>query len=69
MFKLKIPALSRKMIGEGYEKAELHSDWYGSPRSVWGLTGGLTEIARDLPHADQRAELDRAAGRLLQVAF
>lgn len=69
VFKLKIPALSRKMIGDGYDKAEFHSEWYGDPKTVWGLTGGLTEIARDIPHADRRAELDRAAGKLLQVAF
>lgn len=69
VFKLKIPGLSRKLIGDGYDKAEYHSDWYGSPRTVWGLTGGLTEIARDEQFADRRVELDRAAGKLLQVAF
>jgi hypothetical protein len=69
VFKLRIPTLSRKLLTEGYEKAEQRVDWYGDPRSVWGLTGGLTEIARDSQYADRRIDIDRAAGKVLQVAF
>lgn len=69
IFGLRIPALSRKRADEAYSLAEAHADWYGDPRSVWGFTGGVTELARDLPHADERVTLDRAAGRVLQIAF
>lgn len=69
VFAMRIPVLSRKLLTDGYEKAEQRRDWYGDPRSVWGLTGGITEIARDVKHADRRLEIDRAAGKVLQVAF
>lgn len=69
VFKMGIQGLSRGLIAEGYEKAAEHEDWYGSPRTVFGLTSGLTEIARDMPFADERTQLDRAAGKLMQVAF
>lgn len=69
VFGLKSVGLSRKMIGAAYDLAEQRVDWYGNPRSVWGLTGGLTEIARDLPNAGERTKLDRAAGKLMEIAF
>src|SRR5262249_25623739 len=69
VFGLRIPVLSRKRIAESYQRAELHSDWYGSPRSVWGMVNGITEVARDMPYADERVNLDRAAGKVLQIAF
>ena len=69
VFGLSIAGLSRKMIAEGYAKAEERVDWYGDPRSAWGLAGGITEIARDLPHAEDRVTLDRAAGKIMAVAF
>lgn len=61
--------ISRKLIQSAFDKATERTDWYGDPRSVWGFTGGLTEIARDLPNADERVKLDRVAGKLMQIAF
>lgn len=61
--------LSRSRVSQAYDAAEAHYDWYGSPRSAWGLAGGLTEIARDLPNADERAALDKAAGQVMEMAF
>src|SRR5574341_1191305 len=61
--------LTRKVLGEGYDRAEQHQEWYGNPRSTWGLVNGLTELARDMEHADKRVELERAAGKLLEVTF
>jgi hypothetical protein len=61
--------ISRKLAGEAYDKAVEHEDWYGDPTSAWGFCGGLTEIARDIPNADQRTEVDRAAGKITSMAF
>lgn len=61
--------VTRKLISEAYDKAIEHSDWCGSPNSAWGLTGGMTEIARDAEYTDARVSLDRAAGKILAVAF
>lgn len=69
VFGLRIPNLPRKTIEASYALAEKREDWYGNPRSAWGLSGGMTEIARDLPNADERVALDKAAGRVMQIAF
>lgn len=69
VFGLRIPELSRKAIEQGYDKAVEHESWYGDPRSVWGLTGGITEVARDMVNADERVKLERAAGKVMQIAF
>jgi Domain of unknown function (DUF932) len=69
VFKLAIGNLSRSRITEAYDLAERRTDWYGSPRTAWGLAGGLTEIARDLPNADERHALDRAGGKVMEMAF
>lgn len=59
----------RKALASGYDRAEMGAGIYGDPRSVWGMMNGLTEYARDLPFADERAELDRAAGKIAKIAF
>jgi hypothetical protein len=69
VFGLKSAPLSRKMIGQAYDLAEKRVDWYGSPRSAWGMAGGLTEIARDLPNANERYALDMAASKVMEMAF
>lgn len=69
VFALRAPQLSRKMISDGFDRAEAHVDWYGSPRTAWGLANGLTEIARDAEFADARVDLERASGKVLAMAF
>ncbi len=39
------------------------------PRTAWGFAQGITRMSQDTPYADQRVALDRAAGRVLQIAF
>jgi hypothetical protein len=68
IFGLKIPTLTKTIAREAYDLAEQHTDWYGSPRSAWGYAGGLTEIARDLPNAGDRHQLDLAATRVMEMA-
>lgn len=41
----------------------------GDPRSVWGMTQGVTRYSQTLPYAEDRHKIDRAAGKLLQIAF
>jgi hypothetical protein len=69
VFALKIAGLGRKVAESAYTLAEARTDWYGDPRTAWGFTGGLTELSRDLPNADARVALDRAAGKVLVEAF
>jgi hypothetical protein len=68
IFKLKVPTITKTIAGQAYDLAEQRTDWYGSPRSAWGYAGGLTEIARDLPNASDRHQLDLAATRVMELA-
>lgn len=64
----RIPEISRKRLDDAYSAAE-SADRYGSPRTVWGMVNGLTEISQKTPHMDERVKLDRAAGKVLEIAF
>lgn len=59
--------LSRKVAEQSYDLAEQHADVHGDPRSAWGVAQGLTRLSQDTAHADKRATLDTAAGRILQM--
>lgn len=65
VFGLRIPQLSRKLIERSYDVAEQHDAWYSDPKTAWGLTGGMTQVARDLPNASERVALEVAAGKIL----
>lgn len=70
VFKLKIGGLTRANVTKAYDLVDgERSDWYGSPRTAWGLAGGITEIARDLPNGDARFALDTAATKVMEMAF
>lgn len=69
LFGLKSIDLPRRTLIAAYDAAEMHSDWYGSPRSAWGIGNGITEVARAIPHADVRVKTERAARRVFEMAF
>lgn len=60
--------LSKKRLAEAHDIAELRGR-YGSPRSAWGLVNGLTELSQETKHTDARVAIDRAAGKLMEIAF
>lgn len=57
-----------------FTKSEIENAWSAAedqnenPRSVWGLVQGLTSIAQDIPFQDKRVNLERRAGKLLDIA-
>lgn len=59
--------LSKKQVTAGYELATQRVDWYGAPNTLWGLAGGLTEIARDMPIAEDRVALEAQTGKLIDL--
>jgi hypothetical protein len=63
--------LTRKALDAGYETAALTSDTDRTidPRTAWGLTQGLTQYSQTLPYQGERDKLDRAAGKVLAMAF
>lgn len=66
---LRISGLPKSTVEAGYKLATEREDWYGAPNTMWGLAGGITEIARDLPNANDRTALEASAGKLMEVAF
>jgi hypothetical protein len=58
-----------KQLDSAYELANEHSESDGSPNTVRGMVQGITRLSQQSLHADARARLDRAAGKVLQIAF
>ena len=59
--------LTRQTLREAFAVADA-TPRYGSPTSIWGMVNGLTEVSQQTVYADQRAAIDRGAGKLLQLA-
>ncbi len=69
VFGLRIPVLSKTRIEDAYAIAESKQDWYGAPNTPWAMANGLTQIARDMEYTDDRVDLERAAGKVMEIAF
>jgi len=67
LFGVRTLRLSRKVLTASYDAVVPDED--GDPRSVWGMAQGITRHSQTLPYTEERHELDRAAGRLLEAAF
>lgn len=63
--------LPMKSLERAYEYAIDEADRHaaGSPKTAWGMAQGLTRLSQDSPNADRRNEIDRAAGKILDLAF
>jgi hypothetical protein len=59
---LRIPL---KVLNAAYDACQPDND--GDPRTPWGMAQGLTRHSQTLPYADERTELDKAAGRVLDA--
>lgn len=59
---------ANKRTEMAYDLAASREDWYGAPNTAWAMAGALTEIARDLPNADKRRELEQVAGKVMDLA-
>jgi hypothetical protein len=61
--------LSRQRFAEAHDTAVDHEDWYGNPRTLWANIAGLTQASQKTEYADDRAVIDRSAGKLMMMAF
>jgi len=66
--KKNIVGINTRTASKAYEIAEQYTDRYGDPNTLWASVNGLTQYSQELPHADTRNNLDRAAGKLLAIA-
>lgn len=61
--------VSGKVAEAALDTAEKREDRYGDPRTLWAAVSGITENSQECTNADAREKLDRAAGKLLEIAF
>ena len=68
--KKRIKGINDTSLSQAYDLAERHEDWYGTtPNTAWGMVNGLTELSQLTKNADTRTQLDRAAGKVMEIAF
>lgn len=69
LFGLKVA--SRSILGDAWDRA-IEQDTVtedGAPDTAWGYAQALTRFSQTIPHMDRRTDLDRAAGRVLALAY
>lgn len=59
--------LSKEEITQGYDSCRESED--GAPNTVWGLVQGLTRHSQTMKHTDTRHDLDKRAGKLMDIEF
>lgn len=61
--------LSRTMAGRAYDACEQEQTPVdgSNPRTPWGIAQGLTRVSQASSYADQRAVIDKAAGKVLEA--
>lgn len=67
LFGKRLDGLSRRVLELGYDAVVPEQD--GPANSQWGMVQGLTRYSQSIPYADKRTEVDRAAGRIMEVVF
>ncbi len=60
--KRRLSALSEVEVAENNER-------YGNPRTPWAVAQGLTELSQRSSYASRRVDIDRDAGKLMEIAF
>lgn len=69
ILQIKGPNFSKKFLDKTLDLAEEREHWYGNPYSAWGVAGAMTEIARDLPNADERSALEKTSVKVQELAL
>ena len=64
----RVADLTEKVVADAYDVADA-TPRYGSPHSPWALAQGVTVLSQKSAHASRRVALDRAAGRIPEIAF
>jgi hypothetical protein len=62
----KAAILSRRKLTTAYDLAEAENE---NPTTAWGFAQGITRLSQAAPFAGERADMDKAAGKVLEMAF
>ena len=60
--------LSENNVVDAITAAE-QDERYGNPRTPWAIAQGVTVVSQRSEHANKRVQMDKAAGKLLEIAF
>lgn len=60
---------ARRDLDAAYNLAEVNESTDGAPVTAWGFAQGMTRLSQQSPYADARNTLDRAAARVIEMAF
>lgn len=69
LFGIRNLGVSRKTLDAAYEVTVKEEPAEVNPNSAWGIAQGLTRLSQETPFADERVAADRAAGKVLSIAF
>lgn len=62
--------VGRQAISDAYESAVSNeTENKAAPNTVWGMVNGLTDVSQRKPHGDERVKIDRAASKIMEIAF
>jgi len=67
LFGMRALGLSRKTLELGYDAVNVAQD--GERNTQWAMVQGLTRYSQTIPYADKRTEIDKAAGKLMEMEF
>lgn len=67
IFGKRLTGATKSMLRSGYDAVVEEQD--GPANTLWGLAQGLTRFSQTIPFADERQQIDRVAGKVLQIAF
>jgi hypothetical protein len=69
LFNVKALGLSRVKLEAAYDLTVECEPAAVNPNSAWGVAQGITRLSQQSAYADERTGLDKAAGRVLAMAF
>lgn len=61
--------INKGSLEEAYDKAIELEGVDGNPHSPWGMAQGITRISQEKPNMADRNQMDKAAGKILEMAF
>lgn len=68
LFGMRSLGITRRSLSAAYDSTVEHTE-DGEPNTAWGMAQGLTRVSQAQPFAEDRTAMDRAAGRVLALAF
>lgn len=62
---------SRGILADAFDTADAFRKDSGNaaPNTAWGMVNGMTRLSQESNHMDARADIDNAAGKILEMAF